>query len=117
MGVVLYFPLLFVHDEPFHLVLQWCVLLPVVLTLIANQDKDTDIARYVGKFCYPKWALEAFVVANAERYCNWLFFLVEYILMIMSRVRYLWNFFPGKYGAHMLHPLPHILALQKYFLI
>ncbi|XP_058212810.1 putative white-brown complex homolog protein 30 [Rhododendron vialii] len=51
----------------------WCVLLPVVLTLIANQDKDTAVAKYVGNFSYPKWALEAFVIANAERYSGvWL---------------------------------------------
>lgn len=56
-----------VYDEPLHLLLQWSVLLPVVLTLIANQDKDTAVAKYVGNFSYPKWALEAFVIANAER--------------------------------------------------
>ncbi|GFZ14323.1 non-intrinsic ABC protein 12 [Actinidia rufa] len=51
----------------------WCVLLPVVLTLIANQDKDSHIAQLLGRFCYPKWALEAFVIANAERYSGvWL---------------------------------------------
>lgn len=47
--------------------MQWSVLLPVVLTLIANQDKDSPIVKYLGKFCYPKWALEGFVIANAER--------------------------------------------------
>lgn len=46
----------------------WSVLLPVVLTLIANQEKDSGLMYHVGKLCYPKWALEAFVVANAERY-------------------------------------------------
>ncbi|XAR51040.1 Sulfate-transporting ATPase [Bertholletia excelsa] len=51
----------------------WCVLLPVVLTLIANQDKDSQIAKLVGDYCYPKWALEGFVIANAERYSGvWL---------------------------------------------
>ncbi|XP_052173801.1 putative white-brown complex homolog protein 30 isoform X2 [Diospyros lotus] len=51
----------------------WCVLLPVVLTLIANQDKDSEIAKLLGNFCYPKWALEAFVIANAGRYSGvWL---------------------------------------------
>ncbi|CAK9320086.1 unnamed protein product [Citrullus colocynthis] len=51
----------------------WSVLLPVVLTLIANQDKDSPIVKYLGKFCYPKWALEGFVIANAERYSGvWL---------------------------------------------
>ncbi|XAR69119.1 Sulfate-transporting ATPase [Bertholletia excelsa] len=46
----------------------WCVLLPVVLTLIANQEKDAMVSKLVGRFCYPKWALEAFVIANAEKY-------------------------------------------------
>ncbi|KAF5750398.1 putative Pleiotropic drug resistance protein [Tripterygium wilfordii] len=51
----------------------WSVLLPVVLTLIANQDKESKIMKYFGKFCYPKWALEAFIIANAERYSGvWL---------------------------------------------
>ncbi|THG15975.1 hypothetical protein TEA_029934 [Camellia sinensis var. sinensis] len=51
----------------------WCVLLPVVLTLIANQDKDSQTAKLLGNYCFPKWALEAFVIANAERYSGvWL---------------------------------------------
>nr|GMC89036.1 putative white-brown complex homolog protein 30 [Ipomoea batatas] len=51
----------------------WCVLVPVVLTLIANQEPDDRIGKYVAKFCYPKWALEAFVTANAERFSGvWL---------------------------------------------
>ncbi|KAL3530541.1 hypothetical protein ACH5RR_009863 [Cinchona calisaya] len=45
----------------------WSVLLPVVLTLIANQEGDTLLNK-VGDFCYPKWALEAFLIANAKRY-------------------------------------------------
>ncbi|XP_073041301.1 ABC transporter G family member 28-like isoform X1 [Primulina eburnea] len=48
---------------------QLCaVLLPVVLTLIATQLNGSKFVRTVGSFCYPKWALEAFVIANAERY-------------------------------------------------
>ncbi|XP_019152194.1 PREDICTED: putative white-brown complex homolog protein 30 [Ipomoea nil] len=51
----------------------WCVLVPVVLTLIANQEPDDRIGKYVAKFCYPKWALEAFVTANADRFSGvWL---------------------------------------------
>ncbi|XP_022742777.1 putative white-brown complex homolog protein 30 isoform X1 [Durio zibethinus] len=51
----------------------WAVLLPVVLTLVANQDKDSAIVKYFGNFCYTKWALEAFVIANAQRYSGvWL---------------------------------------------
>lgn len=48
--------------------LQWCVLLPVVLTLISNQSKDGGISKLVAKYIYPTWALEAFVLANAERF-------------------------------------------------
>ncbi|XP_022841612.1 putative white-brown complex homolog protein 30 isoform X1 [Olea europaea var. sylvestris] len=51
----------------------WCVLLPVVLTLIANQGKDDKIGKYLGSYSYPKWALEAFLIANAQRYSGvWL---------------------------------------------
>ncbi|KAL1558512.1 ABC transporter G member 28, variant 2 [Salvia divinorum] len=50
----------------------WSVLLPVVLTLIANQDADS-FASKIGDYCYTKWALEAFLLANAERYSGvWL---------------------------------------------
>lgn len=42
-------------------------MLPVVLTLIANQDGDS-FASKVGDYCYTKWALEAFILANAERF-------------------------------------------------
>ncbi|KAL6574856.1 ABC transporter G member 28 [Orobanche minor] len=44
----------------------WCVLLPVVLTLIANQGKDDKIGKTIGGYTYPKWALEAFLIANAQ---------------------------------------------------
>ncbi|KAG8380526.1 hypothetical protein BUALT_Bualt06G0024800 [Buddleja alternifolia] len=48
---------------------QLCsVLLPVVLTLIATQINGSRFVRDLGNFCYPKWALEAFVIANSERY-------------------------------------------------
>ncbi|XP_061345734.1 putative white-brown complex homolog protein 30 [Gastrolobium bilobum] len=51
----------------------WSVLLPVVMTLIANQNRDTAFMKTLVQFCYPKWALEAFVIANAERYTGvWL---------------------------------------------
>ncbi|KAH7511975.1 hypothetical protein FEM48_Zijuj12G0041000 [Ziziphus jujuba var. spinosa] len=51
----------------------WSVLLPVVMTLIATQDKDSKVVKVLGRFCYTKWALEAFVIANAERYSGvWL---------------------------------------------
>ncbi|KAJ6699167.1 WHITE-BROWN COMPLEX-like protein 30-RELATED [Salix purpurea] len=51
----------------------WSVLLPVVLTLVASQEQDSGLVRHLGYLCYPKWAMEAFVIANAERYSGvWL---------------------------------------------
>ncbi|XP_010935863.2 ABC transporter G family member 28 isoform X2 [Elaeis guineensis] len=48
----------------------WSALLPVVLTLIATQEK---VSKVISNLCYTKWALEAFVIANAERYSGvWL---------------------------------------------
>ena len=44
------------------------MLLPVVLTLIANQNYQGGILKIIENMCYTKWALEAFVIANAERY-------------------------------------------------
>ncbi|XP_027363957.1 ABC transporter G family member 28-like isoform X3 [Abrus precatorius] len=46
----------------------WSVLLPVVLTLIATQPKDSKFLKGIANLCYSKWALEAFIIANAERY-------------------------------------------------
>ncbi|KAK1435134.1 hypothetical protein QVD17_00894 [Tagetes erecta] len=47
----------------------WSVLLPVVLTLISTQNDDKGtIIPFLKKLSYPSWALEAFVLANAERY-------------------------------------------------
>ena len=39
------------------------------MTLIATRPQDSEFLKILGKFCYPRWALEAFVIANAERYC------------------------------------------------
>ncbi|KAI4374276.1 hypothetical protein MLD38_012287 [Melastoma candidum] len=52
----------------------WSVLLPVVLTLIASQQAEGNIiVKYLSDLSYTKWALEAFVIANAERYSGvWL---------------------------------------------
>ncbi|KAK9106367.1 hypothetical protein Syun_022378 [Stephania yunnanensis] len=51
----------------------WAVLLPVVLTLIATQEERNGPMDVVANLCYTKWALEAFVIANAERYSGvWL---------------------------------------------
>ncbi|PHU03677.1 ABC transporter G family member 28 [Capsicum chinense] len=44
----------------------WSVLLPVVLTLVAS--KDSAVTAIVGEYIYSKWALEAFILANAKRY-------------------------------------------------
>ncbi|KAK9124214.1 hypothetical protein Sjap_013816 [Stephania japonica] len=50
----------------------WSVLLPVVLTLIATSRKG-GIIKVLANLCYTKWALEAFVISNAERYSGvWL---------------------------------------------
>uniref|UniRef100_A0A0D9XRK3 ABC transporter domain-containing protein n=1 Tax=Leersia perrieri TaxID=77586 RepID=A0A0D9XRK3_9ORYZ len=47
----------------------WSALLPVVLTLIATQQKNT----FFADLCYTKWALEGFVIANAQNYSGvWL---------------------------------------------
>jgi len=47
--------------------LQWSVLLPVVFTLIATQPKDSKYLKDIAYLCYSRWALEAFIIANAER--------------------------------------------------
>ncbi|CAN8321649.1 unnamed protein product [Cochlearia groenlandica] len=44
------------------------VLLPVVLTLVATQPKESKAMKIIADLCYPKWALEAFVIGNAQRY-------------------------------------------------
>ncbi|KAL8501364.1 hypothetical protein ACS0TY_020781 [Phlomoides rotata] len=50
----------------------WSVLLPVVLTLVASQEGDSLVTK-LGDYCYTKWALEAFLLTNAERYSGvWL---------------------------------------------
>ncbi|XP_075670931.1 ABC transporter G family member 24-like isoform X1 [Castanea sativa] len=46
----------------------WSVLLPVVLTLIATQPRDSEFMKILTNLCYPQWALEGFIIANAERY-------------------------------------------------
>lgn len=54
--------------------MQWSALLPVVLTLIATQEK---VSKVISNLCYTKWALEAFVIANAQR-CGSLAPLISY---------------------------------------
>ena len=48
--------------------MQWSVLLPVVLTLIANNTIDSKIVEVISDFCYTKWAMESFVISNAQRF-------------------------------------------------
>ncbi|GLU11846.1 hypothetical protein SLE2022_285660 [Rubroshorea leprosula] len=51
----------------------WSVILPVVLTLLATSDDTSMFVKAVANVCYPKWALEAFVISNAKRYSGvWL---------------------------------------------
>ncbi|KAL6545368.1 ABC transporter G member 24 [Orobanche gracilis] len=48
---------------------QLCsVLFPVVLTLISTKLNASSFVKGLANFCYTKWALEAFVTANSERY-------------------------------------------------
>lgn len=65
--------------------MQWCVLLPVVLTLIATQDPDDKIGKIVANYCYPKWALEAFVIANAQRLVNENFLFYYHFLIYLNK--------------------------------
>ncbi|KAK4740524.1 hypothetical protein SAY87_032371 [Trapa incisa] len=51
----------------------WSVLIPVVMTLIATQEKESSLVTHLADLCYPKWALEGFIIANSERYSGvWL---------------------------------------------
>ncbi|KAJ8424608.1 hypothetical protein Cgig2_009668 [Carnegiea gigantea] len=43
------------------------VLLPVCLTLITTQSLNNNDLKFIANFTYPKWALEALVIANARR--------------------------------------------------
>ncbi|RZC76970.1 hypothetical protein C5167_001134 [Papaver somniferum] len=50
----------------------WSVLLLVVLTLVSTQQ-SAGFVKTIANLCYPKWALQAFVISNAERYSGvWL---------------------------------------------
>ena len=51
----------------FWCLLQFSVLLPVVLTLVATQSNDSKAMKTIADLCYPKWALQAFVIRNAEK--------------------------------------------------
>lgn len=44
------------------------VLFPVCFTLIATKAVENDGLKIIAQLTYPKWALEALVIANAKRY-------------------------------------------------
>ncbi|KAM3401913.1 hypothetical protein ACQJBY_006094 [Aegilops geniculata] len=50
---------------------QLCsALLPVVLVLVGT---DPKFPQFIKQFCYPKWTLEAFIIAGAKEYSGvWL---------------------------------------------
>ncbi|KAK4800037.1 hypothetical protein SAY86_025402 [Trapa natans] len=51
----------------------WSVLLPVIMTLVATR-RNSGITKVISDLCYPKWALEAFVIANAKKYDSPLYY-------------------------------------------
>lgn len=71
--------------------MQWSVLLPVVLTLIATHNSNNKIVDVLANLCYTKWALEAFVIANAKRF-GLTIFLDRYVVIISCRY-HSWSFF------------------------
>lgn len=76
--------------------MQWSVLLPVVLTLIATQNSNGKIVGFLSNLCYTKWALEAFVIANAKRsdittliWCNGILHIIlSYTVLCFHTIRY-----------------------------
>lgn len=48
--------------------MQWSAIFPVVLTLFITRPQTSSAMKTLSNLCYPKWALEALVTANAERY-------------------------------------------------
>ncbi|KVI09715.1 ABC transporter, conserved site-containing protein [Cynara cardunculus var. scolymus] len=49
------------------------IFLAPVLTLVSTQTQNSEFLEHISNVCYPKWALEAFVIANANRYSGvWL---------------------------------------------
>ena len=66
-STMLLIPLQYAHDFSLSN-LQCSVLLPVVLTLLSTQPKDSKFIKILTNMCYPSWALEAFIVSNAKRY-------------------------------------------------
>ncbi|KAI3906330.1 hypothetical protein MKW92_015127 [Papaver armeniacum] len=79
----------------------WSVLLPVVLTLVSTRE-TTGLMTIIANLCYPKWALQAFVISNAERYSGvWLITRCGSLMQTGYDLRN-WNFSLGVlilYGA------------------
>ncbi|PWA81458.1 Formylmethionine deformylase [Artemisia annua] len=46
--------------------MKFAVLILVFLTLITTQTQSGQFVKDISKLCYPKWAPEAFVIANAN---------------------------------------------------
>lgn len=63
--------------------IQWSVLLPVVLTLIATNTIESEIVDVMTKFCFTKWAMESFVIANAQRFEITIFIYMQSLLLVM----------------------------------
>ncbi|KAL8171205.1 hypothetical protein V2J09_023009 [Rumex salicifolius] len=67
------------------------VLLPVCLTLIATQALSNPNLRWIANLSYPKWALEALVVATAKRYNGvWLITRCAALFKFGYTLRYWW---------------------------
>ncbi|KAI4339252.1 hypothetical protein MLD38_024214 [Melastoma candidum] len=67
----------------------WSVLLPVILTLIATR-RGSNISRTIATFTYPRWALQAFIIATSERYDGvWLITRVLRHADFPEKMRYL----------------------------
>lgn len=64
--------------------LQWSVLLPVVLTLVATQQNQSGFLKKLADLCYTKWALEAFVVATTKRLGTLANFLLSHSVALFS---------------------------------
>lgn len=46
----------------------WSVFLPIIFTLVATKRDLSDMVKIVQYGAYARWALEAYVIANARRY-------------------------------------------------
>ncbi|KAJ8424571.1 hypothetical protein Cgig2_027866 [Carnegiea gigantea] len=91
----------------------WSVLLPVVFTLIATQDKAKGFLSRFEDFCYPKWAMEAFIIANAQR----LFTLpsAESIVTRLMAIPQSTSYFLQAAGASMLTAIVLVLFFPISF--